>query len=672
MRRHRDQPLSFRLLLLLVGSYLLTVAALLAGSAHLTKERMIDDRVTKLRAVVEVTKSMAELMEADVSTGRLTRAQAIERFRTLVYATRYNGTEYLFVYDLDGTVIAIGNDPETQGQPRVGLRDLTGKPFIQEMVTVVHDGGGTVNYWYPRQPGQPPVQKLAYVTAFVPWNIFIGSGVYIGDIETAFAAYLRHVTEVTLGTLAVAVGLAFWIGRDVAASAVQRRTAEAKFIHLAYHDTLTDLPNRAFFQETLALAISRTKDNPTACVVLLLCDLDRFKEVNDTFGHPAGDELLRQAAVRMRETVRNGDILARLGGDEFALVQIEPTQPSRADALAARIIDVMAQPFKIDGRIVSVGMSIGIALAPADATDPVDLMKHADTALYVSKHRGRGIATLYHPDMSDGMQGRLELEADLRRALSCGEFVLHYQPLVELATRRVAGFEALLRWQHPDRGLLFPDTFIQVAEDCGILVPIGEWVLRRACLDAAGWDQDIRVAANVSSQQFQAADFAGVVISALVDADLPAARLELEITERVMLTDSETAHSALTQLRGLGVQISLDDFGTGYSSLSYLQKFPVDGIKIDRSFVSGLGTTAETEAIVRAMVSLGGILGLRTLAEGIETEEQAARVLATHCVEGQGYLFSRPVPLSDVPAVIDRLGKERSDAMVPSDLQVVP
>jgi EAL domain-containing protein (putative c-di-GMP-specific phosphodiesterase class I) len=230
----------------------------------------------------------------------------------------------------------------------------------------------------------------------------------------------------------------------------------------------------------------------------------------------------------------------------------------------------------------------------------------------------------------------------------------------------------LLRWQHPDRGLLFPDTFIQVAEDCGILVPIGEWVLRRACLDAAGWDQDIRVAANVSSQQFQAADFAGVVISALVDADLPAARLELEITERVMLTDSETAHSALTQLRGLGVQISLDDFGTGYSSLSYLQKFPVDGIKIDRSFVSGLGTTAETEAIVRAMVSLGGILGLRTLAEGIETEEQAARVLATHCVEGQGYLFSRPVPLSDVPAVIDRLGKERSDAMVPSDLQVVP
>jgi diguanylate cyclase (GGDEF)-like protein len=418
---------------------------------------------------------------------------------------------------------------------------------------------------------------------------------------------------------------------------------------------LTGLPNRAYFQDTLAEAIGQANRNPADGMALLLCDLDRFKEVNDTYGHPAGDELLRQAAARMLDTIRRDDSLARLGGDEFAFALPACRHPRQAESLAGRVIDALSHPFAINGHVVSVGVSIGIAMAPGDATDPVELMKQADTALYVSKHRGGGVATVYHAAMSQGMRERLELEADLRRASGDGEFVAHYQPIVELPARRVVGFEALVRWQHPVRGLLNPDAFIKAAEECGLLADIGQEILRSACRDAARWERNIRVAVNVSSQQLQAPDFVAAVEAALDRAGLDADRLELEITERVMLTDTETALSALGRLRALGVHISLDDFGTGYSSLSYLQKFPVDRIKVDRSFVRNLGTATEAEAIIRAVVSLGTVLGIRTLAEGIETEDQARRAVAATCAEGQGYLFSRPVPAEQVAAVIERL-----------------
>jgi predicted signal transduction protein with EAL and GGDEF domain len=294
-------------------------------------------------------------------------------------------------------------------------------------------------------------------------------------------------------------------------------------------------------------------------------------------------------------------------------------------------------------------------MAPVQAIDPDELMKQADTALYVSKHRGGGMATVYDPSMSRGMQERHELEADLRQAGSA-EFVVLYKPIVDLPARRAAGFEALIHWQHPVRGLLGPEAFIETAEECGLLASIGNAILRRACLDAAGWDKPMRVAVAVFAQQLQAADFPATVEAALREAGIAADRLELDIAERVMLTDSEPIRSALKHLRALGVHISLADFGTGYSSLSYLKKFPIDRIKIDQSFVRDLATSAEAEAMVRAVVSLGAILGIRTLAEGIETEDQAERASAAQCDEGQGQLFSPPVRAEDVAAVIDRFG----------------
>ena len=662
MKAPGDGMLSVRLLLLVVGSYMITLAALLAGSAYLTHNRMIGDRVAKLQAVVEIVENTARLLEAEVAANRLTRAQAIGRFRDFIYATRYNGQEYIFVYDLDGNVIALGNDPAVQGRNRFELRDPTGKLLIQAMLATAPGDGGTLNYWYPRQPGEAPVPKLAFVKAFPPWSIFIGTGVYVGDMDAAFRNYLFNVSAVAVGALAIAAALATWIGRGVAASVSERRLAEAKIIHLAHHDMLTGLPNRAYFQDALSAAVARANRDPSDGVSLLMCDLDRFKEVNDTFGHPAGDDLLRQAAMRMLGAIRQDDILARLGGDEFAFALESSRHARQAESLAGRVTEVLSRPFDIQGHAVTIGVSIGIARAPADATDPVELMKQADTALYVSKHRARGTATVYQPAMSQGMQERLELEADLRRAAGQGEFLALYQPIVDLASRRVAGLEALVRWQHPSRGVVGPDAFIETAEECGLLVQIGEGILRRACLDAAGWGGGVRVAVNVSAQQVLVPEFPLIVEAALADAGLPADRLELEITERVVLNDSDTVRRALTRLRTRGIHIALDDFGTGYSSLSYLQKFPVDRIKIDRSFVRDLGTAAEADAIVRAVVSLGAILGIRTLAEGIETEDQARRVVAARCNEGQGYLFSRPVPASDVAGVIDRLNRKQTAA----------
>jgi diguanylate cyclase (GGDEF)-like protein/hemerythrin-like metal-binding protein len=386
----RGRPLGFRLLMLVVGLYMLTLAALLVGSAYLTHEHMIRDRVSKLEAVVEIAGTMATLLEADVDASRLTKAQAIERFRKFVYAARYNGADYLFAYGLDGRVIALGNDPEVQGQNRLGLRDVKGTLLIQEMLAAARGGGWAVTYWYPRRPGEPPVPKLAYVKDFLPWNMLIGSGVYVGDIDAAFGAYLGEVAVVLLAALAVAGGLAFWIGRDVAASISERRAAEARIIHLAHHDTLTDLPNRAFFEDTLSHAVWRANRDPSAGVALLLCDLDGFKEVNDTFGHQAGDAVLQATARRFLGCIRDHDTLARLGGDEFSVVLPWVTSGSAAQLVAARLVDAARQPIHINGHEITVGVSVGIALLPAHGSTGDALVAAADAALYEAKRGGRG------------------------------------------------------------------------------------------------------------------------------------------------------------------------------------------------------------------------------------------------------------------------------------------
>jgi len=386
----RGRPLGFKLLMLVVGLYMLTLAAPLVGSAYLTHEHMIRDRVTKLEAVVEIACTLATLLEADVEADRLTKPQAIERFRKLVYAIRYNGADYLFAHFLDGTVIALGNDPEAQGQSRLGLRDVKGTFFVQEMLAAARSGGGTVNYWYPRRPGEPPVPKLAYVKDFPPWNMLIGSGVYVGDIDAAFSTYLGEVAVVLLVALAVAGGLAFWIGRDVAASISEQRAAEAQIIHLAHHDTLTGLPNRAFFEDALSQEVWRASRDPSAGVALLLCDLDGFKEVNDTFGHQAGDAVLQATARRFLGCIRDHDTLARLGGDEFSIVLPWVSNASAAQLVAARLVEAACQPIPINGQGVTVGVSVGIALLPAHGSSGDALIAAADAALYEAKRGGRG------------------------------------------------------------------------------------------------------------------------------------------------------------------------------------------------------------------------------------------------------------------------------------------
>jgi diguanylate cyclase (GGDEF)-like protein/PAS domain S-box-containing protein len=426
----------------------------------------------------------------------------------------------------------------------------------------------------------------------------------------------------------------------------ERRLAQAKISHMALHDALTNLPNRVYFHEQLVNRFAhRERDQKFA---VLCFDLDRFKSVNDTLGHQFGDKLLRQVAERMRGCLREEDTLARLGGDEFAILQGSVDQATETNALAARLNEVIGAPFDLDGHQVVIGVSIGIAVAPADATDPDQLLKNADMALYRAKTDGRGIYRFFEPEMDALMQQRRALELDLRKALAGGEFELYFQPLVNLAKDNICGFEALLRWNHPVRGLVPPLEFIPLAEETELIVPIGEWVLYQACLEAAKWPSHIRVAVNVSSVQFKSRNLTAAVTGALARSGLAAQRLELEITESVLLSNTDSTLATLHQLRALGARISMDDFGTGYSSLSYLRSFPFDKIKIDRSFIHDLASDEDSMAIIRAVTGLGNSLGMATTGEGVETQEELDYLRREGCTEAQGYLFSKPQPASEV------------------------
>jgi diguanylate cyclase (GGDEF)-like protein len=432
----------------------------------------------------------------------------------------------------------------------------------------------------------------------------------------------------------------------------ERRLAQAKISHMALHDALTNLPNRLYFHQQLAKHFAhRERDQKFA---VLCFDLDRFKSINDTLGHQSGDQLLGQVADRLRACLREGDTLARLGGDEFAILQGSIDGPTETSALAARLNEVIGAPSDLDGHQAVIGASIGIAVAPADATDPDRLLKSADMALYRAKADGRGTYRFFEPEMDAAMQKRRALELDLRKALLNGEFELYYQPLINLETSDICGFEALLRWNHPERGLVPPLDFIPLAEETELIVPIGEWVLRQACQEAAKWPSDICIAVNVSPTQFKARNLAQVVMGALARSGLSAQRLEVEITESVLLWNGESTLATLRQLRALGVRISMDDFGTGYSSLSYLRRFPFDKIKIDRSFVHNLASDEDSRAIIRAVTGLGISLGMATTGEGVETQEERDYLKNEGCTEAQGYFFGRPKPAAEA---LKMLGK---------------
>jgi diguanylate cyclase (GGDEF)-like protein/PAS domain S-box-containing protein len=423
-----------------------------------------------------------------------------------------------------------------------------------------------------------------------------------------------------------------------------RRLAEARIEHMAHHDWLTGLPNRVLFRQRLNAALQAAPREGVDFAVLCI-DLDRFKAVNDTLGHGSGDCLLQMVAARLQMLVRGGDTVARIGGDEFTLIQLEVRHAEQAIRLAERLIHDLGQPYDLGGREVRIGASVGIALAPLHASDPDHLLGFGDAALYEAKSQGRCQVRLFTPDMDQMLRERAQLESDLRRAVAEERLELYVQPQFELATGRLIGAEALLRWTDPVRGAVAPSEFIPVAEECGLIKMLGRWVLSTACRHASTWQEALRVAVNVSPAQFHSGDLIGDVRAILAETGLAPWRLELEITEGVLMRDSETTRSALMQLKALGVRITLDDFGTGYSSLSYLRRMPFDKIKVDRSFVAALGNDPGANALVRSIIALARGMGLETNAEGVETKVQAQFLREEGCHEVQGFYFGRPMPL---------------------------
>jgi diguanylate cyclase (GGDEF)-like protein len=494
----------------------------------------------------------------------------------------------------------------------------------------------------------------------------IANGTFTGDpvqyteellASLAESETIRRVVELADGRTILLINQRMSNGGWVATheDITERRSAEKKIAHMARHDMLTDLPNRVLLRERLGQALTSVHRGERLAILYL--DLDHFKTANDTLGHPVGDELLRAVAGRLRSCIRDTDTVARVGGDEFAIIQTAIEAPHNVTTLACRICDTIRVPYEIDGHTMIIDSSIGISLAPDDGIDPDALLKNADMALYRAKADGRGTYRFFEPEMDTRMHARRALELALRCALAKQEFELYYQPIINLDDNTITSFEALIRWHHPERGTVLPGEFISLSEEIGLIIPLGEWIIRRACTDAAKWPADVGVAVNLSPIQLTHPNLVPAVVGALAASGLAPHRLEVEITEAVLMQNTEVTVATLHRLRDLGVHISMDDFGTGYSSLSYLRSFPFEKIKIDRSFVKDLGQGEESAAIVRAVAGLAKSLHMRTTAEGVETEHQMQQVRSLGCTEIQGFLFSPPLSLQDV----DRLLKSRTE-----------
>jgi diguanylate cyclase (GGDEF)-like protein len=426
----------------------------------------------------------------------------------------------------------------------------------------------------------------------------------------------------------------------------ERRRTEEQITHLAHYDALTDLPNRALFHQRLQLELARIA--PDGQLAVFYIDIDEFKSVNDSLGHLIGDELLKFVADSLRRCVGGPNFVARLGGDEFAIVQTAVKTQDQVSDLVTRVFDAIRTPYDCLGHQLTTDASVGIALAPQHGVTLDQILKNADLAMYAAKSAGRRTYRFFEPDMDAQAKARRKLEMDLRQAITDCALEVYYQPCVSLADNKITGCEALVRWRHSERGMISPAEFIPIAEETGLINELGEWVLTTACAQAATWPDDIRLAVNVSPVQFRSATLALKIVAALAASGLPANRLELEITEAVLIRDDEAALAILHQLRAIGVRIALDDFGTGYSSLSYLQRFPFDKIKIDRCFVNDIAEPGGSSGIVRAVVNIAAERHMTTTAEGVETEQQQELLRALGCSEMQGYLFSRPKPAAEI------------------------
>jgi diguanylate cyclase (GGDEF)-like protein len=483
------------------------------------------------------------------------------------------------------------------------------------------------------------------------------TGSFDGDVDEFCAAIIRNVAlgKVTHQIAEHAHGRAIQIinqpldaGGWVATieDVTERRRSDQQIAHLAHYDALTDLPNRVLFREQLEHALGKIQ--PGEQLAVLYIDIDEFKSVNDALGHSVGDELLKAVAGRLRGCLRHTDVAARLGGDEFAIIQTAVKRSSDTTHLVERIYEAIREPYECAGHLITADASIGIALARENGGDLDQLLKNADMAMYGAKADGRRTYRFFEAGMDSRVKARRTLELELRQAIKHGGFEVHYQPVINLRDNEISGCEALLRWRHPERGMISPAEFIPIAEDSGLINQLGDWVLNTACAEAADWPDHIRVAVNVSPVQFKSRTLALNVATALAASGLAACRLELEITEAVLIRDDEAALGVLHQLRELGVRIALDDFGTGYSSLSYLQRFPFDKIKIDRCFVKDIAGPEGSSSIVQAVVNIATASHMTTTAEGVETEPQMRLLRELGCTEMQGYLFSPAIPAAEI------------------------
>ena len=489
------------------------------------------------------------------------------------------------------------------------------------------------------------------------------TGSFPGNVDEFCASVLRNVAQkrATNSILETTDGRSIQIVNQPLANGgwvatqediTERRRAEQQITHLAHYDALTDLPNRALFSKRLEHELERTNGGEQLAVLYI--DIDEFKSVNDSLGHPAGDELLKAVASRLRSCVRDTDFVARLGGDEFAIVQAGIKQRSDVEELVKRIYEAIREPYECLGHQVATDASVGIALAPDDGTELDQLLKSADLAMYGAKADGRRTYRFFEPEMDARVKARRTLELDIRQAIADGAFDIHYQPIVNFGSNEIVGCEALLRWYHPVRGMISPAEFIPIAEETGLICQLGDWVLTTACAEAANWPSSIKLAVNVSPVQFRSHAFSLKVANALATTGLSANRLELEITEAVLIRDDEAALTMLQQLRAVGVRIALDDFGTGYSSLSYLQRFPFDKIKIDRCFVNDIAKAEGSSSIVQAVINIARSRNITTTAEGVETEQQREMLLSLGCTEMQGYLFSPARPVAEIRMLLSR------------------
>jgi diguanylate cyclase (GGDEF)-like protein/PAS domain S-box-containing protein len=597
----------------------------------------------------------------------------------------------------DGRTISIINQPMADGGFVATHHDITAQQRAERELRSTKNFLDTIieNIPMPLVVKDAQTQKFTFVNQAYEEFIghsrdeLIGKTVYdlypyaiarkIGDLDTAAAEAAR--TGVSLikaevpaqtahGGARIINSLRLFVRGDddapghlitVFEDVTDRRQAEERVVHMALHDALTDLPNRSHFQSRLREALARVARGERLAVHCL--DLDNFKNINDALGHAVGDDLLRSVAERLRGCVREIDAVARLGGDEFAIIQNPIEGPSDAADLAQRVRDAIGRPFDLGGVQAVVNTSIGIAIAPGDATEPEALLKQADMALYAAKSEGRGVFRFFQSDMDARMRLRHEIEHDLRDAIAAGELRLHYQPVVDVASGEVCGLEALLRWPHARRGLVPPVEFISVAEESGLIIPLGEWVLRKALADAARWPEHVRVAVNLSPVQFRSRDLAQSVIAACSAARVAPSRLELEVTEAAFLAATKEVLATLDQLRALGVKIVMDDFGTGYSSLNYLRRFHFDKIKIDRSFVRDLSDDRNLSAvIIEAVVRLARALDVTTTAEGVETVAQLDIIRAAGVTEMQGWLYSPARPLEELDGLFEARARASSAA----------